>query len=307
VLDAARAPHGGRVLVLRSPRDNRLFFFLPAGARTIVGTTDTDWAGAGHPPRLGDDIRARGEDVAYLLEALNHALPALHLGPDDVLSTFAGLRPLLATSAHTPSETSREHEISRDPDGTLTVVGGKLTTLRRIGEQTVDAAIDLLRAAGLEGTLAPCSTGERPLPGGGAPPASLGNLAADVETRLRTAYGGHADRVLALVEATPALGQRLDPELPYLRAEVVHAVRAEHARDVADVLRRRVPLFRDGRDQGLGATEATADLLAAELGWSRARRDRSVADYQAAVAVSRRWREEIAAPTKAPIQALTAP
>src|SRR5204862_4222369 len=97
----------GRALVLRSPRDNRLFFVLPAGPRTIVGTTDTDQAGE-RPPRLDDDIRARGSDVAYLLEAANHAFPALRLRPDDVLSTFAALRPLLATSAQTPSATSRE-------------------------------------------------------------------------------------------------------------------------------------------------------------------------------------------------------
>ena len=118
VLDAARVPHEGRALVLRSPRDNRLFFVLPAGARTVIGTTDTDWPSP-RPPRIDDDIRARGEDVAYLLEAANHAFPSLRLTPDDVLSTYAGLRPLLATGAHTPSETSREHEIARAADGLL--------------------------------------------------------------------------------------------------------------------------------------------------------------------------------------------
>ena len=76
MLDAARVPHDGRALVLRSPRDNRLFFVLPAGARTVIGTTDTDWPSP-RPPRIDDDIRARGEDVAYLLEAANHAFPSL--------------------------------------------------------------------------------------------------------------------------------------------------------------------------------------------------------------------------------------
>jgi glycerol-3-phosphate dehydrogenase len=81
--------------------------------------------------------------------------------------------------------------------------------------------------------------------------------------------------------------------LPYLRAEVVHAARAEHARTVADVLRRRAPLFRDARDQGLGAAEDVATLLAGELGWSAARRARSLLDYRAAVDRSRRWRADI--------------
>ncbi|HVV51365.1 MAG TPA: FAD-dependent oxidoreductase, partial [Polyangia bacterium] len=109
VFDAARVPHGGRALVLRTPQDNRLYFVLPAGPRTIVGTTDTDFAPAEDParaPRVGDEIRARGADVAYLLAAARHAFPALGLGPDDVVSTFAGLRPLLAGNASTPSETS---------------------------------------------------------------------------------------------------------------------------------------------------------------------------------------------------------
>jgi len=295
VFDGARVPHGGRALVLRSPRDNRLFFILPAGPRTIVGTTDTDWSSA-RPPRIDDDIRARGEDVAYLLEAANHAFPSLDLTPDDVLSTYAGLRPLLATSAHTPSETSREHEIARPADGLLAIAGGKLTTLRRMGEEAVDRSIQALQAAGLERPLAACATADRLLPGGGPPPASLGvaGLDADVTAHLAAAYGGRADQVLQLVAWSTDLARRIDPELPYLWAEVVHAVRADLARDVADVLRRRVPLFRDGRDQGLAAADDVAATLTAELGWSPERRARSLADYRAAVATSRRWRDELA-------------
>jgi glycerol-3-phosphate dehydrogenase len=297
VLDAARVPHRDRALVLRTPGDNRLYFCLPAGARTIVGTTDTDWAPADEParaPRLGDDIRARGDDVSYLLAAANHAFPSLALGPDDVLSTFAGLRPLLATGAHTPSETSREHEIARGPDGVLSVVGGKLTTMRRMGEETVDAAVATLRGAGYEGAIGPCITATRPLPGGGAPPpAPPAALEPDVAARLDRAYGARAAGVFALAAEAPALAARIDPDLPYLWAEVVHAAREEHARDLRDVLCRRVPLFRDARDQGLAAAPHAAALVGAELGWDDARRARAVADYRAAVETSRRWRDEI--------------
>ena len=297
VFDAARFPHRDRALVLRSPRDNRIFFTLPAGHRTIVGTTDTDWVSQ-RPPQIDDEIRARGEDVAYLLEAANHAFPSLRLTADDVLSTFAGLRPLLATGAHTPSETSREHEIARAADGLLAIAGGKLTTLRRMGEEAVDRAIDLLRAAGLERTLDRCTTPERPLPGGGPPPAALAaaGLDADVTAHLAAAYGGRADQVLKLFAGSGDLARRIDPELPYLWAEVVHAVRADLACDVTDVLRRRIPLFRDARDQGLVAAEGVAAILTAELGWTTARRERALADYRAAVDSSRRWRAELTAP-----------
>jgi glycerol-3-phosphate dehydrogenase len=295
VLDAARVPHEGRALVLRSPRDNRLFFVLPAGARTVIGTTDTDWPSP-RPPRIDDDIRARGEDVAYLLEAANHAFPSLCLTPDDVLSTYAGLRPLLATGAHTPSETSREHEIARAADGLLVIAGGKLTTLRRMGEEAIDRVVEMLLAAGLERPIAPCTTPDRPLPGGGAPAALAdAGLPPDVTARLSAAYGSRADTVVALARSSPELAHRIDPELPYLRAEIVHAARAEHAREVADVLRRRVPLYRDARDQGLAAAEDVATILGRELAWAPARRERSLVDYRAAVERSRRWRAELGA------------
>ncbi len=273
VFDAARLPHGGRVLVLRSPRDNRLFFVMPAGARTIVGTTDTDWKPDGQPPRpprLDDVIRAHGSDVDYLLEAVRHGFPSLALGPDDVVSTYAGLRPLLATDANTPSETSREHDILRGPGGLLTVVGGKLTTLRRMGEQIVDAVITKLHAAGYERPLAPCSTSTVELPG-----------------------GGRADDVAALAASDPSLGDRLVPDLRYAWAEVVLAVRHEQAREVADVLCRRIPIFREANDQGLAVADRTAAILAAELGWDDARRQRSIEHYRAAVQTSRAWRNEI--------------
>jgi glycerol-3-phosphate dehydrogenase len=297
VFDAARLPHGGRALVLRTPQDNRLYFVLPAGARTIVGTTDTDFTPAEDPtrgPRVGDEIRARGADVTYLLEAARHAFPSLALDPGDVVSTFAGLRPLLAGNAHSPSETSREHEIARTPDGVVIVAGGKLTTLRRMAEQATDAVVEALRAAGLERALGPCATRDRPLPGGGPPPDALTapERAPDVSVRLGV-YGGRATALLDLCAESPALGERIDPALPYLWAEVVHAARREQARDLADVLVRRLPLFRDAADQGLAAAPQAAALVGRELGWDDGRRARAVADYQAAVRLSRRWQTEL--------------
>jgi glycerol-3-phosphate dehydrogenase len=297
VVSAERLPHGGRVLVLRSPRDNRLFFVLPAGARTVVGTTDTDWTPpSGTAPRVTDAIRARRADVEYLLEAANHAFPPARLGPDDVLSTTAGLRPLLATSADTPSQTSREHELIREADGLLTIVGGKLTTLRRMGEDVVDDVAEILRDKGRETPLGPCVTTTRPLPGaaGGAPPpiSSDLHLADDIREHLAGAYGARVANLLALREAAPGLAARIDPELPYLWAEVVHAIQFEHAREVADVLMRRVPLFRQARDQGLGAAPLVAASLGEILGWSSSRRQSSLEAYEDAVARSRAWRQD---------------
>ena len=305
VFDAERLPHGGRAHVLRSPRDGRLVFLLPAGARTMIGTTDTDWIapdGSSRPPRPGDPVVARASDVDYLLGVANHAFPPAALQPSDVVSTFAGLRPLIATSANSTSATSREHEIRVERDGLITVMGGKLTTYRRMGEQTVDVAVERLRDHGFEGSVGPCLTRTRPLPGGGEPSSlSLGEaeLAPEVAEHLRRTYGTGARAVVDLMTAAPPVtasdrepfqpAARIDPRLPYLWVEILHAIRHERVLEVDDVLARRVPLFRDAGDQGLSAAPLVADLLASRLGWTAARREQSLARYRSRVAASRAW------------------
>jgi glycerol-3-phosphate dehydrogenase len=296
VFDAGRVPTGGRALVLRSPRDGRLIFTLPAGARTIFGTTDTDWRSGRQNglPRPNDEIRARAREVNYLLEAANHAFPSAALAPADVISTYAGLRPLIATSDRTPTTTPREHEIWVDRRGVLTVAGGKLTTFRRMAEEAVDQLVEVLRDRGLDRPLLSCQTRKRLLPGAG-PLSSLDEheLATDVRDHLIGTYGSRAEQVMTVAAGSPDLTRRIDKDLPHLRAEAVFAARTDHACEIEDVLRRRLPIFRDSRDQGLSAAQDTADLVGDELGWSRERRARSVIAYRHAVESSRRWQSEV--------------
>jgi glycerol-3-phosphate dehydrogenase len=113
-----------------------------------------------------------------------------------------------------------------------------------------------------------------------------------VSTRLG-AYGSRVDGVLAIASASPRLADRIDPALPCLWAEVVHAARHERARHLTDILVRRIPIFRDAADQGLRAAPEAAALAGNELGWDEPRRARELADYQEAVALSRRWRAEL--------------
>jgi glycerol-3-phosphate dehydrogenase len=299
VVDSARLPGSGRAFVLRSPRDHRVMFVLPAGPRTLIGTTDTDWPDRdGRGPAPGDEIRARAEDVAYLLESAAHTFPSAGLQPEDVLSTFAGLRPLLASDAADPSATSREHAIWVDARGLLTVAGGKLTTMRRMGEEAVDRLIELLRSRGVDRALRPCQTRERPLPGSagwtgqeGETLSALHELGDDVRAHLVASYGVRARQVLALAaEGDERLSRRLVSDLPFLAAEVLYAARYEHASEVDDVLCRRVPLHRLDRDQGLGCAPLVADILAEELQWSPSRAKRSLRTYRTIVDRSRRWK-----------------
>ncbi len=130
-------------ITFRSPVDGRVMFVLPWGDFSYVGTTDTDFRGS------PADVRADEADVRYLLESANSIFPAARLAAEDVVSTWAGLRPLLAPldteGGRSESATSREHEIWQDRNGLLNVAGGKLTTYRVMADEVADEAARILR------------------------------------------------------------------------------------------------------------------------------------------------------------------
>jgi len=130
----------------------RLLFVIPWGERVIVGTTDTDYAGA------LDDVRADPADITYVLRSVNDYFPSLAVTRADVLATWAGLRPLIANPNGTPSDISRAHEIRSPAPGWWDVAGGKLTTYRLMAEQTVDRILHQL-----ERPATPSRTAEIPL------------------------------------------------------------------------------------------------------------------------------------------------
>ena len=151
----------------------------------------------------------------------------------------------------------------------------------------------------------PCGTEERPLPGAAEPIFSAGyagvtrlqdQLAADgivdaaVAKHLANSYGARAPSVVARVAAEPALGERLDPELAHVMAQVDVAVDEEQALTVEDVLGRRLQLLLRARDQGLGCTERVAGRMATRLGWDEARTRREIEHYRGVVAGTRRFR-----------------
>lgn len=253
-------------ITMLSPRDGRVMFVLPAGAFTLVGTTDTRTAmGPG-------TVRATTADVDYLLGSVNARFPAAALQPEDVVSAWAGLRPLVAagqgSGAGAEGRASREHAITWSANQLLTVTGGKLTTYRAMAEEVVDVAVRRLHRRA-----APSASGRRPLPGG-----ELHDLATEIQ-RAATATGStavaehlvhsHGDRwrrVWALAEADRSLAERLDPALPYLAAEVVYAATRELACTPADVLIRRFPLAFETRDHGRSVAPSVAALLAPLVG-----------------------------------------
>jgi glycerol-3-phosphate dehydrogenase len=240
--------------------------------------------------------------VKYLLGLANHYFPDAKLTFDDVLATWAGLRPLLKPDSETASasEVSREHTILSRP-GLVTIAGGKLTTYRRMAAEVVEHVGKQL------GDIQESATAERPLPGAAGAGIYEGGYAAvtrlqeqlvaegavdaAVAKQLTHTYGARAQSVAARVKAEPALGARLDAETPFVLAQVDEAVDVELARTVEDVLGRRLPVLLRVRDQGLGCVEKVAARMAARLGWDAAKTAEQVEHYRGVVARTRLFRQ----------------
>jgi len=263
--------------VIPVPKDKRSVFVVPWGGEagdhkfTYIGTTDTDYDGSIDDPQITPD------DVEYLLRAINGAVTTT-ITEADILGTWAGLRPLVraATSERT-ADLSRRHSVRASAGGVITVTGGKLTTYRRMAADTIDVAVKELGVAGRR----PSRTKHVLLHG------ASGWDSAALPAELATRYGGDAREVLALLRADATLTEPIVAGLPYSRAEVVYAARSEMARTVDDVLSRRTRARLLARDASSAAAPDVAALMAAELGWSEAERDRQVEHYRTLVDTER--------------------
>jgi glycerol-3-phosphate dehydrogenase len=275
---------GDEAVVLPETRDGRIIFIVPWRSRALVGTTD-------EPAAQADAGIVAADEIDYLLAHLNRYLRQ-PVTRDDIVSTFAGFRPLLRLRrSSTPARLSRTHAVVESPDGLISVSGGKLTTYRKMAEDVLDR-VDRRLGAQRDGS--PASAKKHPtrrlkLSGAEGLAAAraeiveraraLGISAATTE-HLLSDYGVEARALLDLIAADGALGCALVAGLPYMRAEVIHAVRAEQALTVEDVLARRTRIALEDRLRGLGAAEDVAALMALELGWDQAERARQVAAYR---------------------------
>jgi glycerol-3-phosphate dehydrogenase len=258
--------------VIPVPKDRRSIFVVPwpDGEDVYVGTTDTAWDGS------LDDPECLPEDVDYLISAVNNSVSE-PVSPNDVTGVWAGLRPLLmpragrAVSERT-ADLSRRHQVRRSEGDLVTVTGGKLTTYRKMAEDTVDEVVRVL------GHRAPkdvkrCRTarlalrgaeGLKPLLAPGA--AGQHGLDEDVFAALVRRHGGETPQVLALASGHPELLEPLVPGMKQLRVEAIWAVRQEMALTVEDVLSRRVRAGIRRAAATAEASSAIADLLAEEWG-----------------------------------------
>ncbi len=250
---------GDAAIMVPQTTDGRVLFAVPWHGRVVVGTTDTP------VPEPSLEPRALPEEVDFILE---NAASYMAKDPTrgDVLSVFAGLRPLvsLGDDAET-AKLSRDHSVFVSESGLVTITGGKWTTYRRMAQDVVD------QAALVAGLVArPCPTEDLRIHGW------LKNI--DVDDPLHV-YGTEAPAVRALADRLPSLGTPLHPRLPVTGAQVVWAIRREMARTVEDVLARRTrALLLDAR-ASIEAAPAVAKIMARELRRGRRWQKAQVAAY----------------------------
>lgn len=305
VVEHAKLPLSNAVVCFH-PSDERVLFAIPWGDRTYLGTTDTDFEGDAAA------VAATLEDVDYLIDASNCYFPDHQLCREDVIATWAGIRPLMAPQEGggdlKESSVSREHQILIGQDGLITIAGGKLTTYRRMAGEVVDTAVRLLELERGPLDLRAPDTGKQPLLGAVGWPedddhakvadevAKAGHprVPEDVALHLACTYGMRAMELARAMAKDASACERLVAGRPEVMAQVDFAVSKELAATVCDVMIRRTQLFYRDREQGLGAAPRVAARMAALLGWDEARTAKELARYEAEVARSRIWREELA-------------
>ena len=254
-------------LTIRVP--GKVVFLVPWPDNWLIGTTDAPYEGPiDHPA-------AAGWEVDQLLATVNETLD-VDLRRDDVVGTFAGLRPLIAPTRGSTVKASREHRVTVDSNGVVRIGGGKYTTYRVMARDVIDGALGRVEARRRPSATADLaligSAGRVVLDGIAAEIGAIPEIAAahpEAASRLVSRHGTEATAVVALGRELDLL-RPLVPGRPFLEAEVAWAVRNELARSVDDVLSRRFRLSPELADRGATVAPRVASIMARELGWSDA-------------------------------------
>jgi glycerol-3-phosphate dehydrogenase len=269
VFDSSFLP-GESAIMVPHTSDGRVLFAIPWHGHTLVGTTDTPVATTTLEPV------AMEQEIEFILATAGQYLTKAPTR-DDVLSVFAGIRPLVrATNVTNTAALSRDHVIHIDRSGLVTIAGGKWTTYRHMAEDCVDQAATLAQLPEK-----PCVTHHLHIHGFHEVPKK--DAAKEDEARQfgsLAVYGSDAYEIRKLIETDASLSEPLHAALPYVKAEVIWAARHEMARTVEDVLARRTrALFLNAR-AALAMAPAVADLMASELGWDEVTRSKQLAAFR---------------------------
>lgn len=264
-------------LLIPKTEDGRVLFAIPWLGRLLVGTTD-------EPIDQPEPAAVSRDEIEYLLRHLNRYL-ARRVTPDQIVSAFAGVRPLVSSSKSqgvATKELARDHIVEVDrAAGLVSIMGGKWTTYRAMAEDAVDAVERQLGRPHV-----PCRTANYALAGSDDFANDLWQqLVAEFRVPESSArhmvekFGDRAAHVLALTREDPALAKPLADGTAAIKADVVFCARYEMAVSIEDVLARRLGIEAYGWREALAAAPAVADLLATELRWSADYKRRALDAY----------------------------
>jgi glycerol-3-phosphate dehydrogenase len=262
-------------LLVPKTDDGRVIFAIPWLGRLLVGTTDEETT-------LQDEMVVKEEEAEYLLKQLNRYLDR-PLNKDQIVSGFAGVRPLVASgNSRRTKALIRDHEVEVDSSsGLISVLGGKWTTYRAMAEDAIDALMPRLAMPAV-----PCITSNRRLAGSeGWSPNFWAELARDYGIAEETArhlsrkFGSAAKEVLDLTKDSPRLKEPMVTGSTSVLAEVVYGVREEMATSIEDILARRTGLQFFSWEQARAAAPAVGAIMARELGWSPGHEKDAVEGY----------------------------
>lgn len=249
-------------LLLTAKVDGRVFFMIPWYGLTLLGTTDTLYAGD------PEQIKVEADDIDYLLTEANRVLQSVQWKKSDIIGQYAGLRVLKQSSKTSPSAISRDWELKTAPNGLLTSIGGKFTSAREDAAQIVNTVCKNLQVNEL------CKTDGRPFPW--LPETDFwqwsANTLADAKALhiddesalwLIKRHGKRAPLIFELCANDPNLAKRMIPSLPFIGADLVFCAHHEMVVHLDDLLRRRIPLFILSK---MTPTEFRP-IIATTLGW----------------------------------------
>ena len=268
-------------LYIEAKADNRPLFILPWLNMYLIGTTDFRYDGD------LDKVKANDAEVDYLIAETNRIIPTACITRQDVKFTYSGVRPLPYAEGKKAGSITRDHILyDHTKEGVanlISLIGGKLTTHRQVGEEMVDA---IYQRKGQSAP--PCPTRTQFLPGAILPnDLRVSQAFLDYRDRIPQAsihhlfslYGAKASALLALVDESADLAQPIAPSLPDIKAQIVYAIRSEMAHTLVDICRRRLTLSMQG-NYGFDALPAITDVLMRYCGWTRAECDRQIKAYR---------------------------
>jgi len=257
---------GDAAIVLPETEDKRILFVVPWESRVVFGTTDTGSGDLDHPT-------ATPEDIAYLLKYINRYFK-VHLTEENIISVYAGYRPLVKPHSKAGGSTakiSRSHEVLQSPSGLVSIVGGKLTSYRRMAQDTVDVLSRRDGAKPLHPTMSLRLQGSAGWPKAQRELETRGvalGLTPQVIQHLTHSYGSEASVLMDIIAGDASQARLLIEDLHYVYAEVTYACCNEMAMTPYDFLARRTSITLVDRQRGLGIVDEVATLMAKEHGWS---------------------------------------